>query len=150
MESHHKCIQVDHIKDGKVIFKYVSFTTSPRVIRLGFEKYKPIFLYNKKVNGEVINIYIVPIVYECSMTRVEFLKYMEVEKSNFVLSNEEKIKLNECIEKLGKDFDFTAFNINKDFYELNYKTLDVNQKLPLTKFDFTAVEDWDPVKLPEE
>jgi hypothetical protein len=84
------------------------------------------------------------------MTCVEFKKYMEVEKSNFVLSNEEQIKLNECIEKLGKDFVFTAFNINKDFYELNYKTLDVNQKLPLTKFDFTAVDDWDTEKLPEE
>ena len=150
MESHHKCIQVYHIKDGKVFFKYVSFTTSPKLIRLGFDKYKPIFLYNKEVNGVIKNIYIVPIVYECSMTRTEFKKYMEIEKLNLVLSNEEQIQLNECIEKLGKDFNFSAFNLNKDFYELNYKTLDVNKKLTLTKFDFTAIESWDSVKFHEE
>ena len=150
MESHHKCIQVSHIKNGNVFFKYVSFTTSPKLIRLGFEKYTPIFLYEKEDNGEVKSIYVVPIVYECCMTSVEFKQYMNVENSNFVLSNEEKNKLNECIDKLGKDFYFAKFNINKDFYELNYNTLDVNKKLPLTKFDFTAIEKLESFKLPEE
>jgi hypothetical protein len=150
MESHHKCIQVSHIKNGNVFFKYVSFTTSPKLIRLGFEKYKPIFLYEKEVNGEIKSIYVVPIVYECNMTRVEFKQYMNVENSSFVLSNEEKEKLNEYINELGKDFAFAKFNINKDFYELNYTTLDVTKKLPLTKFDFTALEKLDSFKLPEE
>lgn len=150
MESHHKCIQVSHIENGNVFFKYVSFTTSSKIIRLGFEKYTPIFLYEKEVNGEIKSIYIVPIVYECCMTRVEFKQYMNIENSNFVLSNEEKDKLNECIDELGKDFSFPNFNINKDFYELNLKTLDVNQKLTLTKFDFIAVEKLDSFKLPEE
>jgi len=145
-----KCIQVSHTKNGIVFLKLVSFTTSPNLIRLGMEKYKPIFLYNKEINGEIKEIYVVPIVYECSMTHFDFKQYMNVENFKFTLSNDEKDQLNEFIDKSGKDFNFVKFNINKDFYEVNYNTLDVTKELPLTKFDFTAVEDSINVKFPEE
>jgi hypothetical protein len=148
MENHHKCIQVSHTENGIVFFKFLSFTTSPNLIRLGIEKYKPFFLYNKEINGEIKEIYVVPIVYECSMTHFEFKQYINIENSKFTLSNDEKDKLNEFI--VSKDYNFSKFNINKDFYELNYNTLDVTKKLTLTQFDFTAVENLENIKFPEE
>lgn len=152
MESHHKCIQAYEITDNNVFFKYVTFTTSPNVVRLGFDKYKPIFLYNKTVGNEVKSIYIVPIIYECNMSIIEYNKYSNSVTSTTILSEDEKLKLNECILNLRENSEFYTFNINKDFYELNYSTLDVNKKLPLSKFDFTIIEEEDliPVKFPEE
>ena len=150
MESHHKCLQIYEITKDNVFFKYVSFTTSSKTIRLGFDRYEPIFLYEKKVGNDIQSIYIVPIIYECNMSILEFNKYLNSVNSKFVLSDDEKLQLNECILHLKKNYEFSTFNINKDFYELNYSTLDVNKKLPLSKFDFTAIEDWSPIKLPEE
>jgi hypothetical protein len=154
MESHHKCIQVydfDVSKDN-VFFKYVSFTTSPKTIRLGFEKFKPIFLYNKTVGNEIKSIYIVPIIYECNMSILEYQKYCESVNSDLKLSDYEKLQLNECILNLKENYQFSIFNINKDFYEVNFNTLDVSKPLPLSKFDFTIIKDEDciPVNLPEE
>ena len=150
MESHHKCVQVCSIDKVNVFFKYVSFTTSPKAIRLGFNKYQPIFLYDKRAGYDVTSIYIVPIIYECNMSIIDFNKYLNSVNSDFVLNEDEKAKLNECILNLRANYEFATFNINKDFYELNYSTLDVTKQLPLSKFDFTIVEDWNPIKLPEE
>lgn len=150
MECHHKCVQVCEITKDNVFFKYVSFTTSKNLIRLGFEKFEPIFLYSKKVGNVEKNIYIVPIIYECNMSIMEFNKYLNSVNSDFILSEDEKLQLNECILNLRENYEFSTFNINKDFYELNFSTLDVNKKLPLSKFDFTIIEDWSPIKLPEE
>jgi len=141
MESHHKCVQVCEITKDGVFFKYVSFTTSSKAIRLGLEKYKPIFLYDKKVVDDMTSIYIVPIIYECNMSILEFNKYLNSANSGFALNEEEKLKLNECILNLRENYEFYTFNINKDFYELNYNTLDVTKKLTLSKFDFTIIED---------
>jgi hypothetical protein len=151
MESHHKCIQAYEITDNNVFFKYVTFTTSPNIVRLGLEKFKPIFLYDKIVGNEFKSIYIVPIIYECNMSIIEYNKYCNSVTSLSILSEDEKLKLNECILNLRENYEFSIFNINKDFYELNYSTLDVNKKLPLSKFDFTIIEeDSITVKLPEE
>lgn len=84
------------------------------------------------------------------MSIIEFNKYLNSVNSDFVLNEYEKLKLNECILNLKENYEFSTFNINKDFYELNYSTLDVTKKLPLSKFDFTTIEDWSPIKLSEE
>ena len=52
MEKHHKCIQVYNVSNGKVFFKFVTFTTSQNNVRLGFAKYQPLPLYEKEFNGQ--------------------------------------------------------------------------------------------------
>jgi len=87
----------------------------------------------------------------------EFNQYMKTINSDFILSEGEKKLLNKCLENMVKNenYKFTIFNINKDFYELNYSKFDVEKKFTLSNIDFTSIEDWASFKsvstnLPEE